>query len=71
MNKEGKQIVWENDNGYCKGQKVFQIWVGGYYYDLYLVLPDYLICKLNSYLTLRDAVCGAARFLKRLQEAGK
>lgn len=71
MSKQDRQIVWINYNGYCKGQKVFQIWCGGYYYDLYLVLLNYLVCKLNSYFTLRDAERGAERFLRRLQDAIK
>ena len=71
MKKEDRQIEWINYNGYCKGQKVFKIWFGGYYYDLYLVLSDYSICRLNSYVTLKNAECGAERFLKRLQEAVK
>ena len=71
MKKEDRQIEWKDDNGYCKGQKVFEIWCTGYYCHLYLVLPNYLACRLNSYLTFGDAVCGAERFLKRLQEAVK
>lgn len=71
MKKEDRYIEWINYNGYCKGEKVFQIWCGGYYYDLYLVFPNYLICKLNSYSTLRDAELDAERFLKRLQQVVK
>lgn len=71
MKKEDRQIVWKDDKGYCKGQKVFEIWDGGYYFHLYLVLPNYLACNLNSYLTWKEAACGAEQFLKRLQEAVK
>ena len=72
MNKEDRQIEWNNNIGFYNGKKLFSILVFPVDADILLCLNLYdLPIKIRLYSTVKDAKRGAERFLRRLQEAVK
>lgn len=72
MNKEDRQIEWNNDVGIYNGKKLFSILVFPSDADILLCLNLYdLPIKIRLYSTVKSAKRGAERFLKRIQEAVK
>lgn len=72
MEKEDRQIMWEDNIGFYNGKKLFSILVFPLDADILLCLNLYdLPIKIRLYSTVKSAKRGAERFLRRLQEAVK
>ena len=72
MNKEDRQITWDDNIGIYNGKKLFSIMVFPLDGEILLCLNLYdLPIKIRFYATIKSAKRGAERFLRRLQEAVK
>lgn len=69
-NRETRQIVWDEYNGFYRNQCLFFVVLSANMFRLYFSTNGTKII-LNDYSTFKDAKRGAERFLKRLQEAVK
>lgn len=68
-NKETRQIVWVEDNGFYRNQCLFFVLKEAMFRLYFSTNGTKMI--LNDYSTLKDAKRGAERFLRRLQEVVK
>ena len=68
-NRETRQIVWDEYNGFYRNQCLFFVLKEAMFRLYFSTNGTKMI--LNDYSTFKDAKRGAERFLKRLQEAVK
>ena len=68
-NRETRQIVWDEYNGFYRNQCLFFVLKEAMFRLYFSTNGPKMI--LNDYSTFKDAKRGAERFLKRLQEAVK